>query len=165
MKKVRTTDKQCANGCNKPCAPRYNICQRCKHGPPVPCPNCSGLKRPEAAQCTKCHRRENKGPQHNCWRGGRVVDGQGYVRVYAPHDPRANVGRYMKEHTLVMESVLGRKLFPRESVHHKNGNRQDNRPDNLELWSKGQPNGQRVEDKVKWAIELLQLYSPHLLKE
>lgn len=68
------------------------------------------------------------------------------------------------EHTLVMERKLGRRLQPNhETIHHKNGDRADNREDNLELWSRWQPAGQRIEDKVAWAIELLTLYAPERL--
>jgi hypothetical protein len=53
---------------------------------------------------------------------------------------------------VVMQQMLGRLLVDGESVHHKNGNRSDNRPENLELWW-SQPAGQRVEDLIAYVVE------------
>ena len=68
--------------------------------------------------------------------------------------------RNVLQHRLVMAQVLGRALLPGEVVHHRNGDRLDNRPANLELWSVDQPKGQRVQDKVRYAYEILQRYDP-----
>ena len=59
-----------------------------------------------------------------------------------------------------MAQTLGRPLLPDEVVHHRNGDRLDNRPDNLELWTTAQPKGQRIEDKLQWAYVMLDRYDP-----
>ena len=97
------------------------------------------------------------------WKGGETVTrhaGGGYIKQLCHGHPFADAGGYVMQHRLVMEQVLGRPLLPTERVHHKNGDRQDNRPENLELWtgvdaSKKDPHGVRVVDKVLDLIDRL----------
>jgi len=75
------------------------------------------------------------GPEHKGWKGGRIVDKSGYILVYMPDHPSANHAGYVREHRLVMEQKIGRPLHPTEVVHHIDGNRANNHPDNLGLFA------------------------------
>jgi hypothetical protein len=79
---------------------------------------------------------------------GRYTDKHGYVLL----SERKGDNNYAQpEHRAVMEQMLGRKLEKHETVHHKNGIRHDNRPENLELWASRHGRGQRAADEDIWS--------------
>lgn len=158
--------------------------QRFKKGVPLDAPHlrprkgsvdCSvdGCERPgkvqrdgTAGMCELHYRRVlrtgNVGPVAPMHRpdGSGGLDAKGYMRFERVVDGRRVS---YQEHRMVMEEHLGRPLLKHENVHHINGVRHDNRLENLELWSSSQPPGQRIPDKIAWAIELLELYAPEAL--
>jgi len=73
------------------------------------------------------------GERNPNWRGGRTVTSHGYVLVKRPEHPLADVRGYVYEHRIVAEEQLGRPLEPGEQVHHLNGDKSDNHPENLEV--------------------------------
>lgn len=91
-----------------------------------------------------------RNPRGSWWR-----DKDGYMVRRVRRDGKLVL---VRQHREVMEEHLGRKLLPHETPHHVNGDRTDNRIDNLELWSTSQPGGQRVSDKLAWAHEMIRLY-------
>lgn len=75
-----------------------------------------------------------KGDKHWNWKGGRKVVNGGYILLYKPDHKFSNKAGFIFEHRLVMEKKLRKLLKPTEVVHHINSIKDDNRPENLELF-------------------------------
>jgi len=91
---------------------------------------------------------DQTGEKNPAWKGGQFSTRWGYTQIKRPDHPAAYKNGYVMEHRVVMEEILGRYLKPEERVHHRNGRRGDNRPENLELWTVNHkdPAGIRVSD-------------------
>lgn len=79
----------------------------------------------------QCFKQFNIHKNHPNWKGGKRIE-NGYYVVYSPKHPNSYKG-YMLEHRLVLEKKLGRYLHSNEIAHHNNGNKLDNRPQNISL--------------------------------
>ena len=84
---------------------------------------------------SKAAKANQQGENHSSWKGGRLNHHQGYILIWKKDHPYAESKGYVLEHRLVMEEVVGRILGPEEVVHHVNGIRNDNRPENLMLFA------------------------------
>lgn len=129
----------------------------------------SKLRNGRSTNCG-CYAREQRrrsaklrtGKNNSFWKGGRSKHSQGYIRIRL----KGSAHPYTFEHRVVMAQHLGRPLKPGEIVHHKNGIRDDNRIENLELrTSMSHLQGCTTTDTVAWAKEILRRYEPEALWE
>lgn len=147
-------------------APGYEYCQ--EHLPEnrlvYDACRCGSRKKVRSRLCSDCNRtrlpnitRQRCGGENAYnYKGRGVVNGYVWVRVDGGK-------RWILEHRWVMEQSIGRPLYEDETVHHKNGVKTDNRIENLELWSSRHPRGQRVEDLLAWAREIIGRYGEVVL--
>lgn len=167
-----------ANGCGNDakslglCATHYDRFK--KYGDPLgvapkktgnPCVT-AGCKRLTVANgvCAACYARiQRRGTveysKKHLARFEKTIDSKGYVSIPLPDHPNARKSKRLFEHRYVMSDFLGRRLRKNENIHHKNGDRADNRIENLELWVTSQPSGQRPLDLMKWARRILKAYA------
>lgn len=132
----------------------------------IPCAT-EGCNLPVIAKgmCSKCYsawRKHGDPLKRSSWfnkRNNDLIDDQGYVLVYAPKHQNSRKSSRVPKHRLVMAEYLGRPLKNNENVHHKNGDKSDNRLENLELWVVSQPKGQRPQDLVEYAKKILKIYA------
>jgi hypothetical protein len=171
QRKRKSSRQRCAHdGCdNWARTIRFGMCRRHEDRPLCDVAGCGrSIKTIKSGLCGmhshRLKRYGDVGPAHALIedRGVGHLNRDGYRLVISP-DVVKGRRRQVMEHRLVMEQHLGRRLWPDEVVHHINGVRDDNRIENLELWSTSQPPGQRVDDKVEFALEILARYAPHHL--
>lgn len=99
-----------------------------------------GVKRPKISEMFT-------GSGNPRWKGGRILDKDGYWMIYSPKHPFKNAIGYVREHRLVMEKFLGRYLMSIEVIHHKDENKQNNKLSNLQLFFK--PDHDRLSLKLR----------------
>lgn len=142
--------------------PYCQDCMRTRYHKSSKCCDCGSAVHSGAERCRPCRDRYVRANPHvtGAYKTGRYTEPSGYVALcgmwdHPNHRPSSG---YLLEHVYVMSQHLGRPLLPKEEVHHKNGIKDDNRIENLELWTVSHPAGQRVQDKISWAIEFLANY-------
>jgi hypothetical protein len=155
--------------CSHACRCEFEKGKHKKVEPPRECPICGNMferkvrgqwRKTCSPKCARALGDQNReyisGEDHHMWVGGkRLQTGSGYVLVYVGKGLPSRL-----EHRVVMEQMLGRPLQRFEEVHHKNAIRNDNRPENLELWVKRQPGGSRAKDLIEYARWVLETYGP-----
>ena len=150
MKRYSARKEQTAKFCDKACYDNYRRIE----APRKICPTCGKefmLKKFARGNYNHGQKTCSRSCGHKGKKFGGFLDKHGYRIITVD-------GKQTPEHRDVMEKKIGRALFAEETVHHINGQRADNRIENLELWSSRHGKGQRVEDKIEFCRTFLQDY-------
>lgn len=150
MKRTINRTRRICPRCHATFSPssRHKLCAICRRkSERHPC-SCGKTIWGPSKLCVTCHNRLQK-PNI----GNLSYHKKGYIME------RTTEG-FVFQHILVIERRLNRKLLETEHVHHINGIKDDNRPGNLELWTRPHPAGIRAKDALKWALQIVETYSP-----
>ncbi len=145
-KKLESNKGLCKNGCKSPIHCR-GVCRKCYRK----------IHYEEHEQARRYP--DGLSKERECSKGSVRSNSLGYLAVKVEKGRGVGKrGEWMLHHRYVMENHLGRRLHSFENVHHINGNREDNRLENLELWVTKQPKGQRVDDLLAYADWIIKMY-------
>jgi len=122
--------------------------------------NGKSLRRGITKSC-RCRMKNGK-----LWKNGTKMDSRGYILLRKPEHPNADKSKYVPEHVYVMSEHIGRPLRKGEQIHHRNGIRDDNSIDNLELCTRNtHHSGQKVSDLIDFCEDFLFQYDKKSLSE
>jgi hypothetical protein len=164
LQKTRQTEKCSTDGCERPVSGAGSVlCTLCMEYARLsklgPCrfEECDKqIRNQGTGLCSGHYQQHKKGMPLRPLRrakGTGSINPDGYIILTRSKRTRG-------EHIWVMEEIIGRELFPDETVHHRNGLRSDNRPSNLELHASSHARGQTIPDLLAWAHEIIDRYEP-----
>jgi endogenous inhibitor of DNA gyrase (YacG/DUF329 family) len=107
------------------------------------------IKNPLHFCSRECLSKYRVGPKHPSYKDGLHRTQKGYITIQVN-------GKRVLRNRYVMSNFLGRPLLRCEEVHHRDGQKENDNIENLEIWDHSHPSGQRLEEKILWAISFLE---------